>query len=155
MPGDRDRGRRTARASSIVVGAPGTPEYAASSASWADHWQAAAAKAGGRVDRDRPERRRPAATDRDGCARSWPSRPRPAGEPLWIVLIGHGTYDGREAKFNLRGPDVTDVELAEWLEPDQAAGRGDRLRLGERPVPQPALGRRTGSSSRRPGAATS
>jgi hypothetical protein len=36
-------------------------------------------------------------------------------EPLWVVLIGHGTYDGREAKFNLRGPDVTDVELAQWM----------------------------------------
>src|SRR5262249_53253088 len=37
--------------------------------------------------------------------------------PLWIVLIGHGTFDGREAKFNLRGPDLTEVELAEWLAP--------------------------------------
>ncbi len=36
-------------------------------------------------------------------------------EPLWIVLIGHGTFDGREAKFNLRGPDFTDVELDQWL----------------------------------------
>ena len=33
------------------------------------------------------------------------------------MLIGHGTFDGREAKFNLRGPDVTDLELAKWLEP--------------------------------------
>ena len=34
-------------------------------------------------------------------------------EPLWIVLIGHGTSDWREAKFNLRGPDVSDAELAD------------------------------------------
>ncbi len=40
-----------------------------------------------------------------------------APEPIWLVLIGHGTYDGRTAKFNLRGPDVTEVELAEWLAP--------------------------------------
>jgi hypothetical protein len=33
------------------------------------------------------------------------------------VLIGHGTYDGREAKFNLRGPDFSDAELAQWLSP--------------------------------------
>jgi hypothetical protein len=33
------------------------------------------------------------------------------------VLIGHGTFDGREAKFNLRGPDVSDQELANWLRP--------------------------------------
>ncbi len=30
----------------IVVGAPGTPEYAAQFRQWADHWQAAAKKAG-------------------------------------------------------------------------------------------------------------
>jgi hypothetical protein len=30
-------------------------------------------------------------------------------------LIGHGTYDGREGRFNLRGPDVTDQELSDWL----------------------------------------
>ena len=35
---------------------------------------------------------------------------------LWIILIGHGTFDGREAKFNLRGPDLSAAELAEWLE---------------------------------------
>jgi len=34
---------------------------------------------------------------------------------LWIVLIGHGTFNGREAKFNVRGPDFTDKDLAEWL----------------------------------------
>jgi hypothetical protein len=33
------------------------------------------------------------------------------------VLIGHGTFDGKEAKFNLRGPDLSDTELAEWLKP--------------------------------------
>lgn len=36
---------------------------------------------------------------------------------LWLVLIGHGTFDGREAKFNLRGPDVAAAELSEWLKP--------------------------------------
>lgn len=37
--------------------------------------------------------------------------------PLWLVLIGHGTFDGREAKFNVRGPDVSDQDLAAWLRP--------------------------------------
>lgn len=36
---------------------------------------------------------------------------------LWLVLIGHGTFDGKEAKFNLRGPDLSATELAEWLKP--------------------------------------
>ena len=34
---------------------------------------------------------------------------------LWIVMIGHGTFDGREAKFNLSGPDLSVAQLAEWL----------------------------------------
>jgi hypothetical protein len=32
------------------------------------------------------------------------------------VLIGHGTYDGKIAKFNLRGPDVSADDLRQWLE---------------------------------------
>jgi hypothetical protein len=39
------------------------------------------------------------------------------GRALWLVLIGHGTFDGREAKFNLRGPDIMAVDLAGWLKP--------------------------------------
>ncbi|MDB5297815.1 MAG: hypothetical protein JWO31_3798, partial [Phycisphaerales bacterium] len=45
------------------------------------------------------------------------SRPAASAGPLWLVLIGHGTFDGREAKFNLRGPDVSAAELADWLKP--------------------------------------
>ena len=36
---------------------------------------------------------------------------------MWLVLIGHGTYDGKTAKFNLRGSDVSPAELAAWLKP--------------------------------------
>lgn len=38
---------------------------------------------------------------------------------LWIVLLGHGTFDGQGAKFNLRGPDVSASDLADWLLPFQ------------------------------------
>ena len=31
------------------------------------------------------------------------------------MLIGHGTYDGKTAKFNLRGSDLNAYELSEWL----------------------------------------
>jgi hypothetical protein len=41
-----------------------------------------------------------------------------AGE-VWLVLLGHGTFDGKEARFNLRGPDLSATELAEWLKPFQ------------------------------------
>jgi hypothetical protein len=43
--------------------------------------------------------------------------PKEGVEPLWLVLVGHGTFDGKEAKFNLRGPDLTSTQLAKWLEP--------------------------------------
>ena len=97
----------------IVVGAPGTDEYGAAFAKWADQWKAAAEKgqanvtllgrdAGG-VDRERLQAYLTA---------------RAAGtSPLWIVLLGHGTDDGREARFNLRGPDVSARDLASWLGP--------------------------------------
>ena len=32
-------------------------------------------------------------------------------------MIGHGTFDRKTARFNLRGPDVSADDFAEWLEP--------------------------------------
>lgn len=40
-----------------------------------------------------------------------------SGGQFWLVMIGHGTFDGREAKFNLRGPDLTAKQLGDWLKP--------------------------------------
>jgi len=34
-------------------------------------------------------------------------------EPLWLILLGHGSFDTRNARFNLRGPDLSAAELAE------------------------------------------
>jgi hypothetical protein len=101
----------------VVVGAPGTPEYGAMFQRWADQWQAAAAK--GTVDCRRIGLDAEAGeTDRERLRKFLAEPANAAGtEPLWIVLIGHGTYDGREERFNLRGPDVTGRELAEWLGP--------------------------------------
>lgn len=35
---------------------------------------------------------------------------------LIVVYVGHGSYDGRQFKFNLPGPDVSDVEADAWLD---------------------------------------
>ena len=100
----------------VVVGAAGTPEYDAAFGKWADSWQAAAKKADagytiiGR-DPETPER------DRERLKESLTASSKFGTGPLWVVLIGHGTDDGREARFNLRGPDVTAKELADWLAP--------------------------------------
>lgn len=39
------------------------------------------------------------------------------GGDAWLVLVGHGTFDGREARFNLRGPDLAASNLVQWLQP--------------------------------------
>ncbi len=45
------------------------------------------------------------------------AEPKEGPGELWLVLIGHGTFDNKESKFNLRGPDFSGGELAEWLKP--------------------------------------
>jgi hypothetical protein len=100
-----------------VVGAPGADEYAAEFREWAQRWQAAAEKGGasfvsvGDTVSD--------VGDRDRLKTLLTETAAEEAAPLWIVLIGHGTYDGRAAKFNLRGTDVEAAELAEWLTPLQ------------------------------------
>ncbi|MDG3004346.1 hypothetical protein [Paludisphaera mucosa] len=102
----------------VVVGAPGTPEYAADFRRAADAWKAAAAKAPAEflgIGLDKPVEGGP--SDRDALQKALAERATAGREALWIVMIGHGTFDGREARFNLRGPDVSAAELAAWLKP--------------------------------------
>jgi len=35
---------------------------------------------------------------------------------LALYLIGHGSYDGEEYKFNIPGPDVTGREIGDWVQ---------------------------------------
>ena len=39
-----------------------------------------------------------------------------ADDRLVLILIGHGSYDESEYKFNIPGPDVSGAELAAWLD---------------------------------------
>lgn len=99
----------------VVVGAAGDDQYATLFTEWAEQWRTAAEKGGakflaiGLQPHDTTDRELLATTLRD-LATSHP-------HPLWLVFLGHGTFDGKTAKFNLRGPDVSAHELAEWLEP--------------------------------------
>lgn len=108
----------------VVVGAAGAPEYGAMFREWAARWQSLAQRgrancvmigADAGADEGEPndrERLRAAINQWGGNGDS--GRDVPRGR-LWIVLLGHGTYDGKTARFNLRGPDVASRELAEWL----------------------------------------
>ena len=100
----------------VVVGAPGAPEYA--SAIWrvGEQWQEAAKKAAadfqliGQDEAAKPN-------DRELLQKLLADSASDDSAPLWLVFIGHGTFDGQTAKFNLRGPDVSAEELATWLAP--------------------------------------
>jgi hypothetical protein len=102
----------------VVVGAPGTDEYRAEFHRWASLWRAAAEK-GSDQYLEIGEAAEDGIADRQRLRTALAEMASPSPEPLCVVLIGHGTFDGREAKFNLRGPDVTDVELLDWLKPIQ------------------------------------
>jgi hypothetical protein len=43
--------------------------------------------------------------------------PREGAADLWLVMVGHGTFDGREARFNLSGDDLSATELSSLLAP--------------------------------------
>jgi len=36
-------------------------------------------------------------------------------DTLVVVLVGHGSFDERDYRFNVPGPDVTGTELGDWL----------------------------------------
>lgn len=100
----------------VVVGAPGEPEYAEQFHRWAEKWQAAA-KAADAAFHMVGENAEAKSSDRDQLQKLLAEEQGDAAEPLWLVLIGHGTYDGQSAKFNLRGADLTAEELATWFAP--------------------------------------
>lgn len=100
----------------IVVGVPGEDQYAAVFAAEASRWEAAGAQGGAKC---RVIGRGPAGavTDRDQLAQALQAEATDGSGKLWLVLIGHGSFDGQDAKFNLRGPDFSATELALWLKP--------------------------------------
>ena len=95
----------------VVVGTGGTEEYEVIFKETAALWTEAAKKGEAAIEIIGLE---------DGEADDHAKRLRESiaaekSPELWVVLIGHGTFDGRVAKFNVRGPDFTDEELAGWL----------------------------------------
>ena len=107
----------------IVSGASGGPPYAEQYAAWADDL--------GRILRERmklaPENVIVLDEDGNAAAQSTAANVRrsigavrakmTAADLLLVVLIGHGTFDGTDAKFNLVGPDLESAEWAALLDP--------------------------------------
>ena len=100
----------------VVVGAPGEEDYGKNFAQWAGLWEKAGVQAGARFV-SIGLKTNGAAADRELLQQALSAEPKEAATELWLVFLGHGTFDSKEAKFNLRGPDISATELAKWLEP--------------------------------------
>lgn len=96
----------------VVVGAPGEESLRQTFVEAAQDWVSAAEKAKKSV-----RLLESAANDTNQIAtlRKELAAQSNGEQELWIVLIGHGTFDGKEAKFNLAGPDVSAQQMAELL----------------------------------------
>ncbi len=104
------------RASIIVaVGASGEEAYAAPFSEWAANWQKAGSAAGARLVALNPGLH----NARDQLRKALEEEAKETSAVLWVVLLGHGSFDGREGKFNLPGDDLAASDLAAWLKPFQ------------------------------------
>jgi len=108
----------------VVRGASGTDEYGELFDLWANRWATACREGGGKLVAI-GARNPSAASDEKpqsdfeqlkSTISGWAGREQQTGE-LWVVLIGHGTFDGRTARFNLQGLDVSAKQMEVWLKP--------------------------------------
>ncbi len=100
----------------LVVGAPGEEEYGSNFLRQAQLWEKACQRGGAGFVTIGIEPN-PGMADRDLLQKRLADEPADGWQALWLVLIGHGAFDGHEARFNLRGPDVSAADLAGWLKP--------------------------------------
>lgn len=104
----------------VVVGAAGETDYGPNFLEQAAQWEKACQLAGGqRITLGLTEPTAGTKSDYDQLQQALAAEPKDGVAEFWLVLIGHGTFDGKEAKFNLRGPDLSATELATWLKPFQ------------------------------------
>ena len=101
----------------VVTGASGAAEYRDRFAAQATHWSMLGERAGWSVrpiDLDRVDGVGDPAADRLNRLLSDLADGPP--DELVVILVGHGTHDGRTARFNVPGPDLTAESLNEWLD---------------------------------------
>ncbi len=102
----------------IVVGAGGEAVYADAFARWAGLWQKACDAGGAKsITFGLDQKAKDAQSDHDRLKSTLDAEPKEGANELWIVLLGHGTADAKDAKFNLRDDDLAVSELAAWLKP--------------------------------------
>lgn len=100
----------------VIVGAAGEDEYGENFGRWAELWEAASRRGGAQCLVIGRQTNNPA-PDRERLQLALAIEAKEGFTELWLVFLGHGTFDGKAAKFNLRGPDVSAAELSTWLQP--------------------------------------
>lgn len=100
----------------VVLGAAGESQYGEAFRTWGSRWRESA------QDFD--------LTTIDGCSQEteidsamshretilrWITEADPAVREHWLILIGHGTHDAKATRFNLKGPDLSAVDLGQAL----------------------------------------
>ena len=95
----------------VVVGLGGDPDHATLFERWGASFVASAKQLGVSADRVQHLTGNPTKADVEQAMAKIAKASGP-DDVLVVVLIGHGTFDGRVPKFNLKGPDLapTDVE---------------------------------------------
>lgn len=119
----------------LIIGAPGEDRFAGEFSRWADRLENAAAASGVTstiIGKSAPAKvaatDAPATTD-PAPANKTPNAAKselqqtldaiqqhgsiPTTEPLWVIFVGHGTFNRKSAALALRGPDLTDQQLAD------------------------------------------
>src|SRR2546426_10480676 len=81
----------------IVVGAAGEDEFGQTFDQWDQQWQDACAKGGARAIRVGGT-----TNDFELIRSNLVEASANQTDEFWLVLIGHGTFDGKEPRFNLR-----------------------------------------------------
>ena len=102
----------------IVAGLGGEADYDQRFKMWAEDMDGSLKKAGGDSNVDHPERRHARPDPR--AIRELRQKAKPA-DGLVVMLVGHGTYDGTDYKFNIPGPDLTAKELSAFMDRVPAA----------------------------------
>lgn len=108
----------------VIVGLAGEPEHGELFRKWAATLVETAAGRFGiardrivYLDADAAAKGATAKSTRDDIVRAFErlATQAAAGDIVVVVLIGHGSFDGRLARFNLPGPDMTPADFAPLL----------------------------------------
>jgi hypothetical protein len=97
----------------VVIGAAGEAEFEPEFRAWSDRWIKACEKASIQttlIDGLRAEDTEET-SDKNKMLQAIERVKESKATELWVVMLGHGTFDGKAGKFNLRGEDISADEL--------------------------------------------